>query len=53
MESVNFQLRFEFFNVFNHPNLTNVITDQSNANFGKATGQATPRFIQIGGNLTF
>jgi hypothetical protein len=52
-ESVNFQLRFEFFNLFNHPNLTNVITDQSNANFGKATGQATPRFIQIGGNLTF
>jgi hypothetical protein len=52
-EGVNFQMRFEFFNVFNHPNLTNVITDQSNANFGKATGQATPRFIQIGGNLTF
>jgi hypothetical protein len=52
-ESVNFQLRFEFFNLFNHPNLTNVITDQSNANFGKATGQATPRFIQIGGNLIF
>jgi hypothetical protein len=52
-EGVDFQLRFEFFNVFNHPNLTNVITDQSKGNFGKATSQATPRFIQIGGNLTF
>jgi hypothetical protein len=52
-ESVAFQLRFEFFNLFNHPNLTNVITDQSNGNFGKATGQAVPRFIQIGGKLTF
>jgi hypothetical protein len=52
-ETVAFQLRFEFFNIFNHPNLTNVIVDQSNANFGKATSQATPRFFQIGGNLTF
>ena len=52
-ESVAFQLRFEFFNVFNHPNLTNVVTNQSDGNFGKATGQAVPRFIQIGGNLTF
>jgi hypothetical protein len=53
MESVSFQLRFEFFNVFNHPNLINVDVNQPNATFGKATGQATPRFIQIGGNLTF
>jgi len=53
MESVSFQLRFEFFNVLNHPNLINVDVNQPDANFGKATGQATPRFIQIGGNLTF
>lgn len=52
-ESVAFQLRFEFFNVFNHPNLNTMIVDQSNANFGKATNQSVPRFIQIGGNLTF
>ena len=52
-ESVAFQLRFEFFNVFNHPNLINVITNQADGNFGKATSQAVPRFIQIGGNLTF
>jgi hypothetical protein len=52
-ESVAFQLRFEFFNIFNHPNLTTVINDQSQGNFGQATRQASPRFIQIGGNLTF
>ncbi len=52
-ESVAFQLRFEFFNLFNHPNLTNVDTNLPDGNFGKATGQASPRFIQIGGNLTF
>jgi hypothetical protein len=52
-ESVNFQLRFEFFNLFNHPNLTNVVTNLSSGNFGKATGQAPPRFFQLGGNLTF
>ena len=52
-ESVNFQLRFEFFNVFNHPNLNSVVTDQSNGNFGKATNQGPPRFFQLGGNLTF
>ena len=53
MESVAFQLRFEFFNVFNHPNLTNMDVNLPDGNFGKATGQAVPRFIQIGGNLTF
>jgi hypothetical protein len=64
-ESVAFQFRFEMFNFFNHPNLTNVdanLADRvfnpdgslsNRGNFGKATGQSVPRFIQIGGNLTF
>ena len=48
-----FQIRLEFFNFFNHPNLNNVDHQTPDGNFGKATGQAVPRFIQIGGNLTF
>ena len=49
-ESVAFQFRAEFFNFFNHPNLTNVDVNIPDGNFGKATGQAVPRFIQLGGN---
>jgi hypothetical protein len=52
-EGINFQLRFEFFNLFNRPNLTSMDTNLPDGNFGKATGQLAPRFIQIGGNLTF
>jgi Carboxypeptidase regulatory-like domain len=52
-EGVAFQMRFEFFNFFNRPNLTGMDTNLPDGNFGKATTQAIPRFIQIGGNLTF
>jgi hypothetical protein len=52
-ESVNFQFRFEVFNTFNRPNLINVDTNLPDGNFGKATSQDTPRFVQLGGNLTF
>jgi hypothetical protein len=52
-ESVQFQLRFEAYNLFNRPNLTSMTTDLSNGNFGKATSQLVPRFFQIGGNLIF
>ncbi len=52
-EGIAFQFRFEFFNVFNRPNLTSMDTNLPDGNFGKATGQLAPRFIQIGGNLTF
>jgi Carboxypeptidase regulatory-like domain len=52
-ERVNFQLRFEFFNVFNRANLNTVDANLPDGNFGKATAQYTPRFLQFGGNLTF
>ena len=52
-ERVNFQFRFEFFNVFNHPNFQNVQGDLSQANFGQVTSQLLPRFWQIGGKITF
>jgi hypothetical protein len=52
-ERVNFQVRFEFFNLFNHPNFQNVQGDLSQANFGQVTSQLLPRFWQIGGKITF
>lgn len=52
-ESVNFEFRFEVFNTFNRPNLINVDNNLPDGNFGKATGQDTPRFVQLGGNITF
>jgi Carboxypeptidase regulatory-like domain len=53
VERVGFQLRFDFFNAFNRPNLNSVTTDLSNASFGKATGQYNPRWIQLGANIKF
>jgi hypothetical protein len=52
-EMVSFQLRFEFYNLFNRPNLNSVDTNLPDGNFGKATGQYTPRYVQIGGNIVF
>jgi hypothetical protein len=52
-ERVNFQLRFEFFNIFNRVNLTQFANNMSDGNFGKATAQQLPRNWQIGGRLTF
>jgi len=52
-ERVSLQLRLEFYNLFNHPNLNNVDTNLPDGNFGKATGQYTPRYLQIGANLVF
>jgi hypothetical protein len=52
-ERLNFQLRFEFYNLFNHPNFQNIQGDLSAGNFGLATAQTLPRFWQIGGKLTF
>jgi hypothetical protein len=52
-ERVNFQLRFEFFNVFNHPNFTNIVGDLASGGFGKVSSQRLPRNWQIGAKLTF
>jgi hypothetical protein len=52
-ERLVFQLRFEFFNLFNHPNFQSIQGDLSAGNFGKVTSQTLPRWWQLGGKLTF
>jgi hypothetical protein len=52
-ERFNFQIRFEFYNIFNRTNLENMDIDPLDANFGKATGQLLGRWWQLGGRFTF
>jgi hypothetical protein len=54
-EGVDFQVRFEFFNIFNRVNLTGFDSNlaDSGGNFGKATSQQLPRNWQLGGRFTF
>ncbi len=52
-ERLNFQLRFEFYNFFNHANFQGIQGDLSQGNFGVATAQTLPRFWQLGAKITF
>ena len=52
-ERLNFQFRFEFFNVFNHANFLTIQNDLSQGNFGYVNSQSLPRWWQIGGKLYF
>jgi hypothetical protein len=52
-EGVVFQLRFEFFNIFNRANYTNVDTNFPDGNFGAARASHQPRFWQLGGRISF
>ncbi|MGH9629174.1 MAG: hypothetical protein ACRD7E_12695, partial [Bryobacteraceae bacterium] len=47
------EFRADFFNVFNRRNLNNPITDLSNPNFGRITGQQAARVIQLGFRFDF
>jgi hypothetical protein len=53
VERINFQLRFDFFNVFNRPNLNSVDANLPDGSFGRATGQYNPRWIQLGAKISF
>ena len=46
-------LRLEAFNVFNHPVLSNPVTDLSNTNFGNITGASGGRNVQLGIKYAF
>ena len=53
LERRAFELRGDFFNAFNRRNLGAPITDLTNPNFGRITGQGNPRTIQLGFRLDF
>lgn len=52
-EHLNFEIRFEFFNIFNRANYANVDNNLPDGSFGQATGSHEPRFWQLGGKLSF
>ena len=52
-ESVNLQLRFEFFNILNRVNLRNVNGNLASSTFGRSTSTFNPRIIQLGARITF
>jgi hypothetical protein len=52
-ERARIEFRSDFFNAFNHRNLNAPITDLSDPNFGRITGQGAARVIQLGFRATF
>ena len=52
-ERVNFQFRFDVFNIFNRANYASVDTNFPDGNFGQATSSHEARFWQIGGKISF
>jgi hypothetical protein len=52
-EQGEFQVRGEILNLFNRVNLTNVVSDMANGEFGHATGQNQTREVQAIGRIVF
>jgi hypothetical protein len=52
-ESMQFNMRFEMFNVFNHTNFQNVVGNANSGQFGQATTAAPGRIGQISAKFIF
>ena len=52
-ERLNFQLRFEVYNVFNRVNLQGIDANLPDGTFGQVTSQYNPRNLQVGAKVTF
>lgn len=52
-ERVAFQVRAEFFNIFNHAEFLEPDTNISSGTFGQVTNTYDPRIIQFGGRFVF
>ncbi len=54
-ESTGMQLRFEFYNLFNHTQFdpAGAVTDISDPNFGRILAARSPRLIQLAGKIFF
>ena len=47
------ELRFEFFNLFNHPNLQAPVTKESSGSFGQIQSADDPRIMQLAAKYNF
>ena len=52
-ETTKIELRFEFFNIFNHTQFTTVGGDINSSTFGRATGARDPRIVQLAAKFVF
>ena len=52
-EQGSLQIRFDFLNVLNHVNLTDVNPNLPDATFGRSTSALVPRTIQLGARISF
>ena len=47
------ELRFEYFNVFNHTGFNNIDQNSGDGNFGQVTTAYDPRTLQLGAKFQF